>query len=426
MTEHLTEQAIEAYRRRDGSPAARQASAAHLAVCADCLDRAMNSEHSVVAFNSLAEAFLPSVAEEPFHLSPAQMKIYVAGVAAKADRIICESHIDICERCNQELRYLSAAHEPVESQTQAPAKERFARRWPGWKSFTPARVAAVVALFALLVLVLLLWRRQSSRDEFARHGPTATPVASLSPAPANEATPKPATEPDTANRSAVVLLKDNGKEIRLDQRGELTGLEGLEESSQTIVKSALVGETLAKPRVLDDLSSPQIKLLGNPPGENVFPLISPLSKVISEARPTLRWRALSGATSYSVSVFDEKFNRVAQSPPLSKPNWTLGVSLQRGRNYSWEVTAVKDAKEITAPVAPAPRAQFKILEAGKLNVLTKLKQRTPVSHLALGLMYARFGLVGEAEGEFRQLVKENPDSSVAKKLLRTVQAWRNR
>ena len=119
------------------------------------------------------------------------------------------------------------------------------------------------------------------------------------------------------------------------------------------------------------------------------------------------------------------FNRVAESPPLSKPTWRLAVPLQRGQTYSWEVTAVKDGEEITAPVAPAPRAQFRVLEADKLNALTKLKGQRPASHLALGLTYARLGLIPEAESEFRQLVKENPDSALAKKLLRTVQSWRN-
>jgi hypothetical protein len=132
---------------------------------------------------------------------------------------------------------------------------------------------------------------------------------------------------------------------------------------------------------------------------------------------------LSGATSYVVGVFDANFNLVAHSPPVSKTKWTVDVPLQRGQSYSWEVTATKDGKEIKSPVAPAPSAQFKLLEADKVNALAKLKQQNPISHLALGLTYARFGLVNEAEAEFRKLLNENPDSAIAKRLLRTVQAW---
>jgi hypothetical protein len=219
-------------------------------------------------------------------------------------------------------------------------------------------------------------------------------------------------------------LKDNNREIRLDQEGKVTGLEGFDESSQKMARAALAGESLAKPRVLDDLSPPPIRLLGKAAGEQTFDLIGPARRVITKERPTLRWQPLSGATNYVISIFDNNFNRVATSPPLSKTNWTVDVQLKRGQSYSWEVTAAKDGKQITAPVAPDPRAQFKLLEADKLSALSKLKQQKPVSHLALGLTYARFGLVDEAEDEFRKLVTENPDSALAKKLLRTVQAWR--
>ena len=51
--------------------------------------------------------------------------------------------------------------------------------------------------------------------------------------------------------------------------------------------------------------------------------------------------------------------------------------------YSWEVVAVRNGQEVRSPVAPAPRAQFKILEAEKLRELTNLKKHEPdlASHL---------------------------------------------
>jgi len=430
IAEHLTEQQIERYRRREGDPVDRQIAAAHFAVCDDCLTRVLNSEHSVLAFDALTEALLAPVDAEPFHLSPAELRGYVNGTVDRADRIICESHIDVCERCTEELRLLSAAQSAHGTNASAPSiTERWSRLRQGWGILTPVRVAIAIGLMGLLVLIMVQLRRQSSvltRDEFAHNGSSKTPPGPLpvnaSSGPSSEATPASASQPDTS-KSALVLLKDNGKEISLDQEGKLIGLEGFDDSTQRMVKGALAGEGLAKPKALDDLVSPPIELLGEPQSESVFQLVSPLGKVITEQRPTLRWQRLSGASSYVLSVFDANFNRVARSPLLSKPSWTLPVPLPRGRSYSWEVTAAKDGKEITAPVAPAPRAQFKILEAEKLNALTKLKQQKPVSHLALGLMSARFGLVSEAEREFRQLVKENPDSATPKKLLRTVQSW---
>ena len=422
IAEHLTEQEIELYRRRKVSPGDRRIIAAHLAVCEACLKRGVNSENAVLAFNALTEAFLPSVDEKPFHLSQAELKRFIAGAAAKADQIICESHIDICGQCSEELRLLTAAVLADTSEAKRRSlRWQFGRSWQAWGSFTPARVAVAIALFGFVVLAIVFWRQRSSvstRDESVRNGSQVTPVA----APSNQATPK-LDEAENSTRPIVAGLKDNDREIRLDQEGKLTGLEGFDESSQRLVKAALAGESLARPKVLDELSSPPIALLGESPSEIAFQLISPLGRVITEQRPDLRWQALNGATSYVVSVFDGNFNRVAQSPPLSKPVWTLRVPLLRGHIYSWEVTAVKEGKEITTPAAPAPRAQFKVLEAEKLNTLKKLKGQKPESHLALGLTYARFGLVSDAEREFRQLVKGNPDSALAKKLQRTVQSW---
>jgi hypothetical protein len=430
MTEHLTEPEIELYRSREGEEAARQRTAEHLAVCEHCVNRVYNAGHSVLAVNVLREAFLPAVDDEPFHLSHAELKEYLEGHAAKADRIICESHIDICEPCREELRVLSAADTSTRSRTEASAWLR-----SGWLASTPMRVAAAIALIGLLAFGVLLMRRRSAAPnpaQLAGNGPQETPGASVSVDPSKDgpASDKTPSGPEASQQSIVVHLKDNGKEIGLDQQGKLTGLDELDESTQRIVKNALAGEPLARPRVLDELSSPRIELLGEQSDENTFQLIGPLGKIITEARPTLRWKRLNGATSYVVSVFDSKFNLVTRSAPLSEPPqssqpaWTVPVPLRRGQNYFWEVTAVKEGKEVVVPVAPAPRAQFRILESEKLGALQNLKRQKPTSHLALGLTYARLGLIREAEGEFQQLLKENPDSAVAKKLLRAVQSWR--
>jgi len=409
MPEHLTEQEIENYRRRDGDRD-RQTTAAHLAVCQSCLQRVLEPSHSALAVSALTEAFLPTAGEEPFHLSPSELQNYAAGAITEADKIICESHIEICEECDAELRLLKR----VQAQREPP------RTWT-IRGLTPARLAAALALIGLLTLaVLVLWQRSSrpTRQESVKNGVPGIPESALPP---DYVAPTPTV---SSGPPVVASLRDNNREISLDQEGKITGVDGFDESTQRLVKSALAGEVLAKPKVLDDLSSAQIKLLDGAPSEIAFQLVGPSGKVITEQRPTLRWRALSGAKSYVVSVFDSSFNRVAQSPSLSRKNWTVGEPLKRGQRYSWEVTATKDGKEIKAPVAPAPRAQFKLLEADKLNTLSKLKQEKPVSHLALGLTYARFGLVSEAEAEFRKLANENPDSATAKRLLRTVQNWR--
>ena len=61
----------------------------------------------------------------------------------------------------------------------------------------------------------------------------------------------------------------------------------------------------------------------------------------------------------------------------------------------------------------------------KVRELNQLRTGSQ-SHLALGLFYAREGMIADAEREFGILVKDNPDSSVLKKLLKDVRSWRRR
>jgi hypothetical protein len=223
----------------------------------------------------------------------------------------------------------------------------------------------------------------------------------------------------------VASLEDNGRKIQLDDKGILVGLEELPEATRLFVRSALTNKALSKPEVLEKLTSPPISLMDPTASENSFRLLAPSGTVVATDRPNLRWQALKGATSYIVSVFDVDFNRVTRSAPQAATQWT-STKLRRGIVYSWEVVAVRNGREVRSPVAPSPKAQFKILEAEKLLELTRLKQHTPISHLALGITYARFGLLAEAEEQLQILARENPNSPVATRLLRTVQEWRKR
>jgi hypothetical protein len=392
----------------------------HLANCESCLDRVLASEHSMLAFNSLDEALLPSKDEPSFHLSKAELTSYLSGTYDEADGIIYTSHLEDCEKCEAESHALSAAA-AIPTSPRKPVVERVAEGsvWPRWPWLTPARAAVGVVIIAILAFALYQCGSQRSSTDLRSESPVnpSTPVA-----PGSEPTPQPRVTVPTPPSLAV--LKDNNREIRLEQDGKLTGLEDIDDATQRTVIAALKGEELGKPRVLEDLSSPKIELLGTP-GRDTFQLISPLARVITEDRPAFRWRALQDADSYVVSVFDENLNRVARSPSLTTTTWTSNVRLKRGQRYSWEVRATRDGKEIASPTAPASAATtFRILDGEQTTALASLKRLTPASHFALGIAYGRAGLVADAQREFRQVVKENPDSEIAKKLLRTVQGWK--
>lgn len=431
MTDHLTETEVSLFRERTITLAEREKIDAHVAICDSCLRRILPSDDAALVYSELTEALLPDSTEEAFHLSNADARAYANGLIDQADRVIFESHLELCHQCSEAVQSL-AAGPPVEgvlasARPEGIPAQQFSPAWSGAFQFTPARAVAGVLVLAGLVLAFVVWQRWPDRavDQTAHQTGSPTPAntpGSGSPTP----TPTEAAKDPTTNQFAVMAsLEDNGRKIQLDNSGKLIGLEELPEASRTLVRSVLTQKTLSKPEVLDKLTAPSITLLDPTARENTFGLLGPSGTVIETDHPNLRWQALTGATSYTVSVFDADFNRVARSEPQTASQWTA-PTLRRGMIYSWEVVALRNGQEVRSPVAPAPRAQFKILEAEKLRELTNLKKHSPISHLTLGLTYARFGLLAEAEGELQKLARENPNSPVATKLLRTIQEWRKR
>lgn len=422
MTDHLSETEVSLFRERTIGPAERERIDSHVAQCESCLRRILPSEDRALVYSELTEALLPDGSDKPFHLSNAEIRAYANGSIDQADRVIFESHFDICDQCSKAMELL-AASSPVESVSSLARQAEIPARSAAFQ-FTPARVAAGVLVAACLVLAFVMWQRWHSRavDQTAQQTSSQTPSNTPSSSPAQTESTK---DSNTDQFAVAASLEDNGRKIQLDNTGKLIGLEELPEASRSLVRSVLANKTFSKPEVLDKLTAPSITLMDPTARENTFGLLGPSGTVIATDRPNLRWQALAEASSYTVSVFDADFNRVTRSAPQTATQWT-SPALRRGMIYSWEVVAVKNGQEVRSPVAPAPRAQFKILEAEKLLELTNLKKHKPISHLTLGLTYARFGLLAEAEGQLQILARENPNSPVATRLLRTVQEWSKR
>jgi predicted RNA polymerase sigma factor len=71
-----------------------------------------------------------------------------------------------------------------------------------------------------------------------------------------------------------------------------------------------------------------------------------------------------------------------------------------------------------------PEARFKVLSRAEAEEVTRALSESKASHLARGVIYTRAGLLAEAEQEFEALLKLNPQSRVARKLLNDVRAMR--
>jgi hypothetical protein len=222
----------------------------------------------------------------------------------------------------------------------------------------------------------------------------------------------------------IASLNDGGRRIALGKDGRLTGVDFLDPASQEDVAAAMAAGRVKIPAGVAALRGGSGTLMGGPGGRGSYGLLGPVGTVVKSDRPIFHWRDVAGAGSYEVTIYGDGFTEVAASGPLFETTWTPKAPLQRGQVYTWQVVTIVDGNQVVLPPAAAPRARFKILEEPALAELQRVERAHDKSHLALGVIYARHGLLDESRREFQALVSANPGSELARKLLRSVTGGR--
>jgi hypothetical protein len=254
-------------------------------------------------------------------------------------------------------------------------------------------------------------------------GPPQIAITSPTPAPSpsvNFASPTPPT-PEAA--PVLAQLNDGSRRVTLNAECRLAGVDGWPPAYQQLSKEALSKQRVERSPLLAGLGRPGSSLMGEDDEGHRFAVIEPAGKVVLADRPTFRWSKLSGATGYVVEIYDEQFNPVASSSVLTTASWTA-PPLARGQVYSWQVKAIRDGQEFIAPRPPAPQAQFRILDQVTAGEIARARRDYASSNLLLGLLFARAGLLAEAEQELGALQKANPDVEIVRRLLENVRALR--
>ncbi|HXG66013.1 MAG TPA: hypothetical protein VNO70_13000 [Blastocatellia bacterium] len=424
MIEHLTQKQVEDYCRQQLGVAELLTVSDHLGECEACrrqVERAMNGDAAFFAlrlevFGEAAEVSSPHLVRA--HLTAEQRAGYVDRILSGEELQTVADHLTSCEQCALAVDDLQDFRDQI-----APSLEREYHPAPvpsptgGWWQRTVASLSAFfrrspglafgAALTVLLLAVTgwLIWRTQQQTEQKQEIVSTPTPPSPSAPVP------------------VVAQLKDGEGQLTLDQEGNLSGADDLPPAYRSMLKEALTSGRIETSPHLKGLRRPSSSLMSTDNQGNEFSVIEPVGKVLMTDRPTFRWSPMEGATVYVVEVYDSKFNLVATSPQLTSHSWAA-PALSRGKVYAWQVKAIKGGQEFTSPRPPAPQARFRVLDQAKANELAKARRAYRSSHLALGLLYAEAGLLKEAEEELRALQKANPDSEIARSLLRQVQALR--
>jgi hypothetical protein len=344
---------------------------------------------------------------------------------------IIDVHLRACEVCSEDVRTFLATREATagemkvsygRSDSHSAHVELPAVRWqrlPVRPAY--ALAAAVLVAIALLIGVIAINRRSGSL-EAGNNNQTDTREN-------KSASSSPSSPPNTVSTltaaddlTTIAKLKDVPGEVTIDKSGRVTGLDETSEITRQHIARAVLSERINTATVLRELAATKSGLRGTEDTAKEARLLYPARRVVIENRPVFKWGRLPEATYYRVYVLDANGNQVVQSEdlPPTQTQWKAQTSLRRGQIFSWVVTTFVDGKEIVSPPASASEMKFAVLSTNDLQELNRLKKQN--SRLALGVFYARAGLLTEAEHEFQQLIQLNPQSELPRKLLQGVRS----
>ncbi|MET0753580.1 MAG: hypothetical protein ABWZ66_09410 [Pyrinomonadaceae bacterium] len=429
--EHITSEIFNRYAARAATATEILFVQTHSAACEICREKLAHIVSPEKASASIRNDFaFEDFANAPEHLAYEQLEFFADNKLDEVDREIAESHLSICEECTKDLAdlqmYRQIAETPAATGEIVPAaqKQSFRQKFFAFDSIGKfASVAAILLIAILFGAWFLLRGNRAGEIAQTNKNQNVTPanVNALNNSVQPDVSPEisPAPVEDLPNGETIFALNDG--QLTVDDKGNVKGLENLSSSAQNLVRQSLQSGKISV--AANSLGGNSGVLMGEA-NENSgvpFALQTPIGKIIRENQPVLRWKPLKDAASYEVAIVDEKFRVVEQSGKLTATSWKPSKPLPRGANYSWQVTATKtDGTETVSPSSPAPQARFRVVEQNLFDDLQRLEKSGTRSHLALGVLYAKAGLKQEARREFEALVKENPKSNLARKLLQSV------
>ncbi len=430
LGQHLSDEEINKYRQHNLSGQQLLKADLHITECEDCRKRfrELSPVSTSEVLQNLREELREDARLEEDHVSYEQLESLVDGKLDRVDLEIVQSHLEVCAQCRNEAGELRNFHERLIEPS--PHVISFRRRQVFSVALRVAGIAAMIAFFAWIVTFPARDRERELRAQL-EHAQNEITQLKIRNSELQRNSNQLQAELAELKRSQsevplVASLTDGGKIVSLDQNGKIAGISSDSPLYIKMAKDALTKQTIETPPYLAKLIGKESALLGRPKNGRPFDLISPVGTVLSEDRPNFQWKPLKGATGYRVRVYDRDFKEVAASEVLRQTNWTPPNSLQRGNTYNWIVTAYLPDKEVSSPTPPAPEARFLVLDSVQYQKLNQVKQDLTNSHLLLGLTYAKFGLLDDSIREFDQLVVENPNSQIARKLLNGVQSLRKK
>lgn len=404
MTAHLNNEQIRGYHQQTLPTAELLDVSQHLGGCEACRARITPQTEVSSAIKAFQQRIRSGAG--PLHLTYEEIEAFVDGTMAALDRESVESHTRECGSCAEDVQGILALRRELEHPRTITSPSN---RWAAfWNSLLGWRGGLVLAAAACAVILMVALRTPAGQNRNIADVAQQGAKVSVSPA-----------QPSPTGS----IIRDGTRVFTVSESGRIEGLPIVAEADRAVLEKALVEKRVDTAASLSDLTAKSGVLLGSPAEVPRGKLLAPLATVVETERPVFRWAPISGAT-FHVSVYDSGYNLVASSGSLVGTEWQIPKPLRRGTRYSWQLNVRQNDNEYTLPAPPAPEARFRVLSGADEAGLAQTRSASGESHFVLGILYARAGLLDQADQELRALRDQNPQSKDVADLLASVEQQR--
>jgi len=237
-----------------------------------------------------------------------------------------------------------------------------------------------------------------------------------------------ATQEKQALGQELAALKDQRQEDATRLAQEASRLHSLVQSQSVQVARLEAAETTLRQMPLPTaewmLSRSDGQVRGTGGNDAPAPeirLVSPVLTATDQTQPVLECRPIPGGSAYEAHLEVEGSNEEAPAlRSLSATRWQPSAPLKPGTVYRWAVTA----QQRGGAMLHSPLVKFYVLSEAQGREVESARRQYANHPLTLGAVYARLGMLPEAETQFRAALKADPTASVARRWLDELEARR--
>jgi hypothetical protein len=152
--------------------------------------------------------------------------------------------------------------------------------------------------------------------------------------------------------------------------------------------------------------------------------VSPLLSAIRSTSPLLRWKPVTGATEYRITVAypEQKENGkiIWRSDPISANEVKLPPNLlQRGEAYLWQVETIGQRPVLS------PAVGFWVMNDSELQEIEAFERSYKNAELVLAAVYEAYGLYEDALLRVEKLQEMNPTNPIVREMMTRLRSQLN-